>query len=209
MSSDLPAAGAGEALQRCPLPARTSGIEPAGGAERRLSGAARHRPGAFGLDETPSPGDSARHRRSKALGRPAPDRSSDQWARAARGRARSCQDAVLENAGERGDAGVQAPAVHARHAAGRHRRHHDLQSAGRRIPHQARSDIQQPHSGRRDQSRTGQGPKCAARGDAGAPGHHRRADLSRCPIRSWCWRRRIRWSRKEPIPCPRRKSTAS
>ena len=56
---------------------------------------------------------------------------------------------------------IQAPAVHARHAARRHRRHHDLQSPGRGISHQARPDIQQPHPGGRDQSRAR--PRCRAR----------------------------------------------
>ena len=30
-----------------------------------------------------------------------------------------------------------------------------------------------------------------------------------CPSRSMCWRRRTRWSRKAPIRCPKRSSTAS
>jgi len=30
-----------------------------------------------------------------------------------------------------------------------------------------------------------------------------------CRARSWLWRRRTPWSRKEPTPCPRRSSTAS
>ena len=43
---------------------------------------------------------------------------------------------------------LQTAAVHAGHAARRHRGHDDLQSAGRRLPHQARPDFQQSHSGR-------------------------------------------------------------
>ncbi len=71
----------------------------------------------------------------------------------------------------------QASAIYARHAARRHRRNHDLQPSGRRVSHQARPDIQQSDSGRRDQSRACQGSKRAPGGHAGAPGHHRRGNL--------------------------------
>ena len=70
-------------------------------------------------------------------------------------------------------------------------------------------DLRQPHPRRRDQPRPGQGAERAARGDAGAPGHDRRRDASRCRRRSWCSRRRTRSSRRAPIRCPRRRSTAS
>ena len=103
----------------------------------------------------------------------------------------------------------QAAAVHPRHAARRHRRHHDLQPAGRAVPHQARPHLQQPDSRRRNQPRPGQGAKRAARGHAGAPGHPRRRDLRRCRTRSSCWRPRTRWSRRAPTRCPRRRSIAS
>src|SRR5476649_2668872 len=41
---------------------------------------------------------------------------------------------------------------------------------------------------------------------ARSPSRARRTDWGR---RSWCWRRKIRWSRKAPTRCPRRSSTAS
>jgi hypothetical protein len=69
--------------------------------------------------------------------------------------------------------------------------------------------VRQPGPGRRDQPRPGQGAVGAARGDAGAPGHDRRHHPSACPIRSWCWRRRTRSSRRAPTRCPRRSSIAS
>ena len=70
-------------------------------------------------------------------------------------------------------------------------------------------DLRQPRARRRDQPRAGQGAERAARGDAGAAGHDRRRDATRCPSRSSCWRRRTRSSRRAPTRCPRRRSTAS
>ncbi len=49
----------------------------------------------------------------------------------------------------------------------------------------AGSGVHQPAARRRDQPRAGQGAERAARGDAGAPGHDRRRDATRCPSRSW------------------------
>ena len=48
----------------------------------------------------------------------------------------------------------------------------------------ARPGVHQPAAGRRDQPGAGQGAERAARGDAGAPGHHRPRDPSACPSRS-------------------------
>ena len=72
---------------------------------------------------------------------------------------------------------IRAAAIHARHAARRRDRHADLQSAIRRFQHAQRSDLRQPHPGRRNQPRAGQGAERAARSHAGTAGHHRRPDL--------------------------------
>ncbi len=69
--------------------------------------------------------------------------------------------------------------------------------------------VRQPRARRRDQPRAGQGAGGAARGDAGAPGHHRRSDVPAARARSWCWPRRTRSSRRAPIRCPRPSSIAS
>jgi MoxR-like ATPase len=71
--------------------------------------------------------------------------------------------------------GFSADSVHARSAAGRHHRHHDLQSAQRRVQRQEGPGLRQLGARRRDQPRAGQGAKRAARSDAGASGHDRRA----------------------------------
>ena len=69
---------------------------------------------------------------------------------------------------------VPAHPVHARPAAGRHRRHGDLQPGQERVHPEEGPDLREPRAGRRDQPRAGQGAVGAARGDAGAPGHDRR-----------------------------------
>ena len=93
------------------------------------------------------------------------------------GRAWTCQDIVPQDTGQQRRPGVQAPAIHPGHAARGHRRYHDLQPAGRDISNQARSDIQQPDPGRRDQSGASKGPKRAPGGYARTPGDHRRTYL--------------------------------
>ena len=70
-------------------------------------------------------------------------------------------------------------------------------------------DLRQPGAGRRDQPRARQGPERAARGHAGAAGHHRRPDLPAARRPSWSWPRRTRSSRRGRIRCPKRRSTAS
>ena len=92
---------------------------------------------------------------------------------------------------------------------GRPRRHAHLQPEDRRVQDLARPGLHEPAARRRDQPRAGQGPERAARGDAGAPGHDRPRDASRCPTRSWCWRPRTRSRPRAPTRCPRRRSTAS
>ncbi len=64
-------------------------------------------------------------------------------------------------------------------------------------------------SGRRNQPRTGQGPSGAAGSHAGASGDDWPGDVSAARNRSWCWRPRIRSSRKERIRCPRPRWTGS
>ena len=72
-----------------------------------------------------------------------------------------------------------------------------------------RPGLHQSAAGRRDQPRAGQGAERPARGDAGAAGDDRSRDVSRCPIRSWCSRRRTRSRPRAPTRFPRRRSTAS
>ena len=88
-------------------------------------------------------------------------------------------------------------------------RHADLQPGDRELRRAQGAGVRQHHPRRRDQPRARQGAERAARGDAGAPGHHRRPDLSAARRRSSCWPPRTRSSRKAPIPCPKRRSTAS
>ena len=64
-------------------------------------------------------------------------------------------------------------------------------------------------AGRRDQPHAAEDPGRAARGDAGALGHLRRHDLPRSSARSSCSPPRTRSSRRAPIRCRRRSSTAS
>ena len=69
--------------------------------------------------------------------------------------------------------------------------------------------LRQHRPGRRDQPHAAQDAGRAAAGDAGEAGHRRRARPSRSSRRSSCWPRRTRSSRRAPIRCPRRSSTAS
>ena len=71
--------------------------------------------------------------------------------------------------------------VHARPRARRPRRHAHLPPAVRRVPGLARPGVHQPAARRRDQPGPGQGAERAARGDAGAAGHHRPRDAPRAP----------------------------
>ena len=68
--------------------------------------------------------------------------------------------------------------VHARSPAGRRDRHDGLRPEVAGLPRQEGAALRPDHPGRRDQPRPGQGAGGAARGDAGAPGHHRRHHLS-------------------------------
>ena len=150
-----------------------------------------------------------RHRRPALPGRPAADRPARDGhvlLEGVPGLAKTLSVKTLA-AGDRGD--LPPHPVHARPAARRPHRHADLQPARRRLHRQARAGLRQPRPRRRDQPRAGQGAERAARGDAGAPGHDRRRDATRCPSRSSCSPRRTRSSRKAPIRCPRRRSTAS
>ena len=113
------------------------------------------------------------------------------------------------NAGSMHPHRLSADPVHAGSSSRRSDWHPDLQSEGWRIYDQTGPDLFQPHPRRRNQPRASQGSECPARSDAGAPGDHRRHHAIRSPIRSWCWRRKIRSSRKAPINFPRPSSTAS
>ena len=78
-----------------------------------------------------------------------------------------------------------------------------------RLPLPQRPGVHPAADGGRDQPRQPAHAIRAAAGDAGAACHGRRAALRPAASRSMCWRRRIRWSRKAPIRCPKRSSTAS
>ena len=99
--------------------------------------------------------------------------------------------------------------VHARSAARRHHRHRHLQPGHGRVHLQAGAGLRQPGPRRRDQPGARQGAVGAARGDAGAAGHHRRHHASAARARSWSWRPRTPSSRRAPTRCPRRSSIAS
>src|SRR4051812_25219852 len=68
---------------------------------------------------------------------------------------------------------------HARPRAGRPRRHAHLAARRRHVPHRARPGVREPAARRRDQPRAREGAVRAARGHAGAPGHHRRSGAPR------------------------------
>ena len=121
-----------------------------------------------------SSADGSRYRRPGATHRSAYRRLDQQRPRPSRRRAWPCKNARAQDARLRDRSGFSAPAIHARHAAGGHRRHHDLQPARRLVQHQARSGFREPDPGGRNQSRAGQGAKRIARSDAGTPGHARR-----------------------------------
>ena len=70
-------------------------------------------------------------------------------------------------------------------------------------------DLRPAADGRRDQPRQPAHPVGAAAGDAGAARHGRRQPPRPAAARSMCSRRRTRSSRKAPIRCPKRSSTAS
>ena len=103
--------------------------------------------------------------------------------------------------------------IHARPDAQRHHGHRSAagRSRDRRaaVALRARAGLRQRAAGRRDQPHAAQDAGRAARGHAGAASFGRRPPPSRCPIRSSCWPRKTRSSRKGPIRCPRRSSTAS
>jgi MoxR-like ATPase len=77
------------------------------------------------------------------------------------------------------------------------------------LPLPAGPGVQQPGAGGRDQPRSGQGPVGAAGGHGRAAGERRQRQPTRCRACSSSWRRRTPSSRKAPIRCPRRSSTAS
>ena len=103
---------------------------------------------------------------------------------------------------------LPADPVHARHAAGRHRRHARLQPAAGDLRNEEGARLRELHPRRRDQPRARQGAERAARGDAGAPGHAGRTRPIRCRRRSWSWPRRTPSSRRAPTRCRRRRSIA-
>ena len=99
--------------------------------------------------------------------------------------------------------------VHTGSAAGGCHRHPDLRSGVGRISHQARPDLRQHRTRRRDQSCAGQSAGGAARSDAGATGDDRRNDLSARRTVSGAGDAGIRSSRKARIRCRKRRSIVS
>jgi len=137
----------------------------------------RSRPAGRGLGRALAARDCTHHHRPADARRSAAGGVDRQRPRAARGRSGARQDVVLENASGGHAGALPAPPVHARHATRGHRRHADLQPAGWPLRHQARADLHQSGTRRRDQPRTRKGPERPARGHAGAPGDDRRPDL--------------------------------
>ena len=127
----------------------------------------------------------ARRRRAGPLPRARDGRHAGAGPPAGRGRAGPGQDAHRQDAGQHRARPVQAHPVHARPGAGRPGRHAHLQPEDRRLQHLARPGVHQPAAGRRNQPRAGQGAERAARGDAGAPGHHRRRNAQGAAAPSW------------------------
>ena len=95
-----------------------------------------------------------------------------------RGRSRAREDDGGEDARAGDRRGVPAHPVHARPRPRGHRRHTGLQPEARRVPGLARTRVREPRPGRRDQPCAREGAERAARGDAGAAGHHRPGDAS-------------------------------
>ncbi len=147
--------------------------------------------GRLGLRLQAPRGDRHRRRRATLPGRPLAGRPPGQRARAARRGPRAGEDALREDARAGHLGHLPAHPVHARPAARRSHRHHDLQPARRRLHHAEGARLRAARPGRRDpRSRSATPP-------------------TRSPSRSWSSRRRTRSSRRAPTRCPRRRSTAS
>ena len=134
------------------------------------------------MDSAAARTDRPRRDRPEIFGRSAVARLARQRPHPARRRSRSGQNAHRQNDGGLHPDRLPAFAIYARFVAGGFDRHPYLQSAHRRIHDQARPALFQFDSRRRNQSRAGQGPERAPRGDAGTPGHDWRNNLS--PLRS-------------------------
>ena len=107
---------------------------------------------------------------------------------------------------------IQSHPVHARPDA---QRHHGHRSAARRpgdrhavAALRPRPGLCQYPAGRRNQPHAPQDAGGAVGSDAGAASLVERHSGIPCPIRSSCWPRKTRSSRKGRIPCPRRSSIA-
>ena len=118
--------------------------------------------------------DEARDRRPGRHARAAPGGAAGGRPCAARGRAGPRQDPDRAHARRRARRLLPPHPVHARPRARRPRRHPHLPAGLRPLRHRAGAGVRQLPARRRDQPRAGQGAVGAARGDAGAPGDHRR-----------------------------------
>ena len=158
--------------------------------------------------------DRHRHRdlRPGAGGRAGADHRAVRRPCAAGRRSRPRQDQAGRDHGHRARPRRAPHPVHARPDAVRHPRHRGAGGKPRRqaqLPLHPRPDLRAAADGRRDQPRQPAHPVGAAAGHAGAACHGRRRPPRRADARSTCSRRRTRSSRKAPIRCPRRSSTAS
>ena len=79
----------------------------------------------------------------------------------------------------------------------------------RRVPLRRGTDLHEHSAGRRNQPHAAEDAGRAAAGDAGTRSDGRPGRRTSCPSRSSSSPRRTRSSRKEPIRCPKRSSTAS
>ena len=119
---------------------------------------------------------------------------------------------MVSTAGANSGHQLQTHSVHARPDALGHHRH---ERAGRRrkrpaeFPLRRRADLHEHPAGRRNQPHAAQDPGGLAAGDAGARSHGRPDDLHAAGAVLHRSPRKTRSSRKAPIRCPKRSSTAS
>ena len=145
-------------------------------------------------------------------GRPRADHDSVGRPCAAGRRAGPRQDQAGRDHGHGARARRAAHPVHAGPDAVRHSRHRGAGGdAGRQaqLPLHLRAGVRAAADGRRDQPRLARARsrRCCRR--CRSITSRSRARATTCRRRSMCWRRRTRWSRKAPIRCPKRSSTAS
>ena len=142
------------------------------------------------------------HCRPEISHRPAAHRADRERPRPARRCAGPGQDAGVAHPGRGGAGPLPAHPVHARHAAGRHCRHADLQSARRHVQSQARPDLQPTLSS--PTKSTAHRPRCRARCSRQCRNVRSRwaKTPTSCPSRSSSWPRRIPVEQEGTYPLP-------